>query len=81
MNLRENQDIAWMLLAMFAAVGAVLLFVYLENQKPTITLKKEDWSCVKSESRTRTQTVLVGKVPVQQRTTSDVCTQYNRLDD
>lgn len=57
------------------------LLVLLEFNKPEITLKKEDWACAKSEPRTRTQTVLVGKVPIPQRITSEVCTQYNRLDD
>lgn len=81
MSLRENRDIAWVILIMALAVGALLFFIYLEEQKPTITLKKQEWSCTKSEPRTRTQTVLVGKVPVSQRTTRDVCTQYNLLAD
>ena len=81
MSLRENRDMAWMILIMAAAVGVLLFFIYLEEQKQTITLKKSEWVCAKSEPRTRTQTVLVGKVPVSQRTTRDVCTQYNLLAD
>lgn len=64
-----------------AAVLALAVFLIAEHNKPTITLKKDEWVCAKSEPRTRTQTVLVGKVPVSQRTTRDVCTQYNLLAD
>jgi hypothetical protein len=81
MSLRENKDIALMLLAMFVVVGGVLFLAYMDSQKPTINLRKEDWSCTRSEPRTRTQMVLVGKVLIPQRTTSDVCAQYNRLGD
>lgn len=64
-----------------AVVLALAVLLIAEHNKPTITLKKSEWVCAKSEPRTRTQTVLVGKVPVSQRTTRDVCTQYNLLAD
>jgi hypothetical protein len=64
-----------------AVVLALAVFLIAEHNKPTITLKKNEWVCAKTEPRTQTQTVLVGKVPVSQRVTRDVCIQYNRLDD
>lgn len=81
MSLRENKDIALMLLVMLFAVGAVLFGVYMENQKPTITLKKDEWECVNSERRTHLQPMTSGKVTTLQPMTSTVCTQYNRLAD
>jgi len=64
--------IAATIVLILAAVGWA---GYSESKRPNMTLKKDDWQCSKSETRTHLQ--LMGKIlmPV----TEQVCMEYRRI--
>lgn len=63
------------ILSILVAAGVCL---YLESQRPTIELIKDNWECVESEQRTHIQPMLVGKITVMMPMNSTVCVQYIR---
>ena len=69
--------------------GVVVLLVLLligagvegwqESRRPTFDLKKDDWECVKHESRTHLQPMIVGKSTILMPMTTAVCIEYRRI--
>jgi prepilin-type N-terminal cleavage/methylation domain-containing protein len=67
------------LLIVIAIIGVLSAMVYgviNESNRPDITNKKDDWSCMKYESRTRLLPTGKSLVPI----TEDVCIEYKRID-
>ena len=73
---------SWIEGVIVAAIVLVVVAVgwgaYSDSQRPTIEIKKDDWECVKSESRTHLQPMLVGKITILQPITNTVCMEYSR---
>lgn len=64
---------------LLATVGWVLWSAWVESQRPTFELKRDDWACTRNEPRTHLQLILVGRSLVPVPTTTDVCLQYSRV--
>ena len=73
---------AWIMLAMIGVVvlgiAAIIYAAVQDSNSPHIGLLKSEWSCTKTEPRTYTQMMLVGKVMVPQIITDTVCVEYTR---
>lgn len=80
--MRENL-VMWILGLVMA--GAVLLagwvgwIAWQESKRPTFELKRDDWTCTRSETRTRLQPIIAGKVTTTMPVTSSVCMEYRRV--
>lgn len=59
----------------------VLWAAWSDSQRLTLELKRDDWKCTKSESRTHLQPMLVGKVTTLITMTKIVCSEYTRISD
>ena len=75
----------WLLVAfiaaVFASIGWVSWLTIQDARSPTFELKKADWVCTHTVSRTHMQPMIVGKVTVITPITADECTQYTRATD
>ena len=63
------------LICLMLAVGWA---AYTDSQRPTIEIKKDDWECVKSEQRTYSQPMLIGKAIIIMPMLITVCVEYRR---
>ena len=70
-NLIEGLIVAAIVLILVAAGWGA----YSESKRPNMTLKKDDWQCAKSETRTYLQPT--GKVLMPM--TEQVCIEYRRI--
>lgn len=64
--------------AILAVVGAAGFAIWNNDQKPIIELRKDEWSCVEEENRTRLQPMPIGRMTIMQPITSTVCVEYRR---
>lgn len=62
-------------------VGLAAADVYKTQQSETIEIRKNEWSCTKSKTKTIYTPIIVGTVPVTVPTTVSVCTEYKRIDE
>lgn len=77
---------SWIEAAIVTVIVTVIVMIlaaigweaYSNSQRPTIEIKKDEWECVKSEHRTRSQPMLVGKVTILLPITRTVCVEYRR---
>mgnify|MGYP001561249828 CR=1 FL=1 len=74
-----------MVVVSLAAAGALLVAIgwgtysaYIDSQRPTIEIKKDDWECVKSEQRPYSQPMLIGKAIIIMPMLITVCVEYRR---
>lgn len=58
-------------------IGFVLM-VLEDATSPNIALRKSEWKCARTETRTYTQSVIVGKAILPQTVTNEVCVSYER---
>lgn len=80
--MRDLDFFEWLCLAVvtfiLGVVGLLVHAIYLDAQRPTFELKRDDWVCTKSEQRTRLQATPAGKslmlLPMQET----VCVEYVR---
>jgi hypothetical protein len=74
--------VGWVLSLIAAAVvgiiGLVLVSAYRDSQRPTFELKKDDWTCARSEQRTYLRPMPVGKVTTLMPMSMAVCMEYRR---
>lgn len=71
--------VAALMVLVVGVVGYVLWAAWSDSQRPTFQLKRDDWECTKSESRTHLQPMLVGKVTTLIPMTTSVCLEYTRI--
>lgn len=69
-------------LLIFLAIMGILIAlgwgIYAEADKPTFTLKKNEWTCVETEKYTRYQPIVIGKMTTMTPITSEQCVVYTR---
>lgn len=60
-------------------IGLVVYTVYDHFVAEKFYLRKDEWKMTKWHNENRTRTILVGKVPVQQRYIETVADEYTRI--
>lgn len=65
--------------SMLVAVGGVALLGWIDQQRPVIELRKDHWTCSRTERRSHLQPMVVGKATVLMPMNIDVCTEYTHL--
>lgn len=73
--------IGFLTIAVLALVGWMMLAVWVDSQRPTFELKRDDWTCTKNETRSQSLVMLVGKVPMPFLVNSTACVEYRRKTD
>jgi len=63
-------------LAVFGSVGWA---GWSDSQRPTIELKKDDWTCSRTEIRTSLMSVVSDKSTIMVPTAQSVCMEYRRV--
>ena len=70
------------LLIVIAIVGilaAAVLAWWVDRDDPTVTLKTKDWQCLKTEERSYTYPMPVGKVTIRQKGRRMECVEWRRV--
>jgi len=62
-------------LAITGLLGAVVYDPLKDSDRPNMTLKKDDWQCIKYETRIHLQPIGKTLMPI----TSEVCIEYHRI--
>ena len=65
--------------AIVGILAAVILPWWMNRDDPTATLKTKDWQCLKTEERSYTYPMLVGKVTIMQTGRRMECVEWRRV--
>ena len=68
-----------LMLMMVAVLAWALGSAWGDSQRPTLELKRDDWSCTKSETRAHLEPTQVGRSTVPVSRAHTVCLQYTRV--
>lgn len=75
--------IIWLLGLLLGALLLLLGWVgwsaWQDSKRPTFDLNRDDWTCSRSESRTRLRPTVAGKTTTLIPVTENVCMEYRRL--
>lgn len=68
--------------AILLAFGTLILFpvaCYNESKKETFSLKKDEWSCSKEETKSSVTYLWVNNIAIPQTYTTTSCIQWNKI--
>ncbi len=79
-TIRERAwGILWALMFVVLLILIVVVGETVDAERPTITIKKDDWTCTQAVKRSSTTYVQTGQVMNPITTTYDDCVQYTRI--
>jgi Tfp pilus assembly protein PilO len=64
--------------AMVLIIVAIGWGLYIDSQRTTIEIKKDEWACVKSEQQIYWQPISIGNATILQPMVMPVCVEYRR---
>jgi hypothetical protein len=74
----------WAFILLIISVGVYICLCaygfFVDSQKPTLELKKEEWVCTDNRKLESTYYVKVGAVMVPHKSYSDVCFNWKRIE-
>jgi fatty acid desaturase len=69
----------WLMAVLVLFVFILVVGVTVDAERPTITIKKADWTCTQAVKRSSTTYVQTGQVMNPITTSYDDCVQYTRI--
>ena len=64
--------------SVFSLIALLIYIVYLETTSPVISIKRDDWNCVKEEMNSSLQPTMVGNNMVMLPVFTKDCVEYKK---